>query len=119
VVNHKRVPQQMREAQLRCRTRRGVRTTDSAQGRRVYPNLLAQQGWRRRTGINPAWAGDLIRLPPGFCYPAALLDAYSRRVVGWSSAEHLEATVVLAAREQALAARSSGTRERTNIDGFV
>jgi putative transposase len=107
-VNHKRVLGQMREAQLLCRTRRRwVQTTDSRHGLTVYPNLLAQRGWRRLTGINQAWVGDLtyIRLPSGFCYLAALLDAYSRRVVGWSLAEHLEATVVLAALEQALSAR--------------
>jgi putative transposase len=108
VVNHKRVLRAMREADLLCRTRRHWRrTTDSDHGLTVYPNLLPDRGWRQLTGLDQAWVGDLtyIRLADGFCYLAALLDAYSRRVVGWSLSRSLEAGVVLAALERALAAR--------------
>src|SRR5207244_699795 len=87
--------------------RRWVRTTDSEHGLQVYPNLLKQAGWRLLTDINQAWVADLtyIRLPHGFVYLAAILDAYSRRVVGWGLSRRLEAEVALAALRMALAAR--------------
>jgi transposase InsO family protein len=107
-VNHKRVLRIMREESLLCELqRRWVKTTDSEHGLRTYPNLLAQRGWRRLTGLNQAWAADLtyIRLREGFCYLAALLDAFSRRVVGWHLAERLDASLTVTALEQALADR--------------
>ena len=59
------------------------------------------------TGINQAWVADLtyIRLQSGFCYLAAILDAYSRKVVGWELAETLEAVLAVSALKQALASR--------------
>jgi putative transposase len=107
-VNHKRVLRLMREECLLCQLkRRWVRTTDSEHGLRVYPNLLAGCGWRRLTGLNQAWVADLtyIRLPAGFCYLAALLDAFSRRVVGWSLSERIDAELPLGALELALKTR--------------
>lgn len=107
-VNHKRVLRVMREESLLCRLqRRWVRTTDSAHGLQVYPNLLKQAGWRLLTGVNQAWVADLtyIRLPGGFCYLAALLDAYSRKVVGWELSEEIDARLATAALQQALEAR--------------
>ena len=110
-VNHKRVLRLMREAGLLCRQkRRWTRTTDSKHGLRVYPNLLADRGWRRLTAPNQAWLADLtyIRLPHEFCYLATLLDAFSRRVVGWSLPRSLEADVVLGALDHALTWRRPG-----------
>ena len=107
-VNHKRVLRLMREESLLCQLqRRWVRTTDSEHGLTVYPNLLKQAGWRKLTGINQAWVADLtyIRLPEGFCYLAAILDAYSRKVVGWALSEVIDARLVIAALEQALQGR--------------
>jgi putative transposase len=107
-INHKRVLRLMRESGLLCRQRRRwVRTTDSEHGLGVYPNLLAECGWRRLTAPNEAWIGDLtyIRLAREFCYLAVLLDAFSRRVVGWSLSRRLEATFVVEALERALAKR--------------
>jgi putative transposase len=107
-VNHKRVLRLMREECLLCQLkRRWTRTTDSEHGLRVYPNLLADCGWRSLTGLDQAWVADLtyIRLPRGFCYLAAILDAFSRRVVGWSLSERIDAELALAALEQALASR--------------
>jgi putative transposase len=107
-VNHKRVLKIMRAESLLCELqRRWVKTTDSEHGLRTYPNLLAQRGWRQLTGINQAWAADLtyIRLREGFCYLAALLDAFSRRVVGWHLAERLDASLTVTALERALASR--------------
>lgn len=108
-VNHKRVLRLMREAGLLCQQkRRWQRTTDSSHGLAVYPNLLPDRGWRRLTQPNQAWVADLtyIRLPGEFCYLAALLDAYSRRVVGWSLSRALDAGVVLQALDRALAWRA-------------
>ena len=107
-VNHKRVLRLMRESGLLCRQRRRwVRTTNSEHGLAVYPNLLSQRGWRRLTAPNQAWVADLtyIRLSREFCYLAVLLDAYSRRVVGWELSRSLEATVALLALERALTTR--------------
>ncbi|HEU0072432.1 MAG TPA: IS3 family transposase [Dehalococcoidia bacterium] len=107
-VNHKRVLRLMRAQGWLCqRRRRWAPTTQSGHGLAVYPNLLADRGWRRLTAVNQAWLADLtyIRLPQGFCYLAAILDAYSRRVVGWSLAETLDASIAVAALEQALAER--------------
>src|SRR5207237_10685685 len=99
-VNRKRVLRVMRQESLLCQLkRRWTRTTDSEHGLRVYPNLLADCGWRSLTGLDQAWVADLtyIRLPSGFCYLAAILDAFSRRVVGWSLSERIDAELALAA----------------------
>jgi putative transposase len=107
-VNHKRVLRIMREESLLCQLRqRWVRTTDSDHGLRTYPNLLANRGWRRLTGVNQAWAADItyIRLAQGFAYLAAILDAYSRRVVGWAFSRQIDAALAVAALEMALETR--------------
>ena len=107
-VNHKRVLRLMRQESLLCQLRRRwVRTTDSEHGLRVYPNLLADCGWRELTGVNQAWMADItyIRLPHGFAYLAALLDGYSRKVVGWQLGREMDAGLVLRALDQALKAR--------------
>jgi putative transposase len=107
-VNHKRVLRIMREEGWLWRgRRRWVKTTDSQHGLEVYPNLLKDCGWRRLGGPNQAWVADLtyIRLEQEFCYLAAVLDAYSRRVVGWSLSPQLEAAFAVAALDQALSVR--------------
>jgi putative transposase len=107
-VNHKHVLRIMREESLLCRLRRRwVKTTDSDHGLGVYPNLLKQAGWRLLTGTDQAWIADItyIRLPHGFCYLAAILDAYSRKVVGWALSEEIDARLVLAALQEALETR--------------
>jgi len=98
----------MRAESLLCQLkRRWARTTDSEHGLRIYPNLLADCGWRALTRLDQAWVADLtyIRLPAGFCYLAAILDAFSRKVVGWSLSRHIDADLAVAALEQALAGR--------------
>jgi putative transposase len=108
LVNHKHVLRIMREESLLCRLRRRwVKTTDSEHGLTVYPNLLKDAGWQKLTRIDEAWVADItyIRLPQGFCYLAAILDGFSRKVVGWELAEEIDGALVLAALRQALAAR--------------
>jgi putative transposase len=104
-VNHKRVLRVMRQEALLCQLqRRFVVTTDSAHGLRTYPNLLAAAA---PTGLDQAWVADLtyIRLPTTFAYLACILDAWSRRCVGWRLARSIDTTLTLAALDQALAAR--------------
>jgi putative transposase len=108
LVNRKRVLRIMREEGWLWRgSRRWVQTTDSKHGLEVYPNLLKECGWRRLCAPNQAWVADLtyIRLEQEFCYLAAVLDAYSRRVVGWSLSTQLEAAFAVAALDQALSVR--------------
>src|SRR5579862_8807877 len=106
VANRKRVLRLMREDNLLvARKRRFVFTTDSRHGFFVYPNLAAQM---RVSGINQLWVADItyVRLRETFVYVAVVLDAYSRRVVGWELAEHLRAELPLGALSRALADRA-------------
>ncbi len=110
-VNRKRVLRVMREESLLCQLkRRWTKTTDSAHGWRVYPNRLADRGWRHLTRRDEAWVADLtyIRLGGEFVYLATVMDAYSRRVVGWCLGRTLEAELALTALERALAERQPG-----------
>jgi transposase InsO family protein len=107
-INRKRVLRIMRQECLLCQLqRRWVQTTDSEHGFRVYPNLLKERGWRDLTGIDQAWVADItyLRLVREFAYLAVLLDAYSRRVVGWSLSRSIDAALALAALERALSTR--------------
>jgi transposase InsO family protein len=104
-VNHKRVLRVMREESLLCHLkRRFVPTTDSRHTLGSYPNLL--RGWGLR-GPDQAWVADItyIRLPTTFCYLAALLDAFSRRVVGWALSRQIDTDLTLAALERAITDR--------------
>jgi putative transposase len=104
-VNRKRVLRVMREESLLCQLkRRFTKTTDSQHGLRIYPNRIKEQ---RPTGINQVWVADLtyIRLEGEFIYLATVMDAYSRRVVGWSLGRTLEAELALKALEHALTER--------------
>ncbi len=105
VINHKRVLRVMREESLLCQLeRRFERTTDSAHSFRTYPNLLADVVPAR---ADQAWVADLtyIRLPTTFAYLACVLDAWSRRCVGWELARSLDTTLTLSALDRALATR--------------
>ena len=112
VVNHKRVRRLMREDNLLClRRRKFVVTTDSNHDRPVYPNLAGELAL---TGLNQLWVADItyIRLELEFVYLAVVLDAYSRRVIGWALERSLEDELTLAALGMAL-------RERQPAPGLV
>jgi len=82
VINHKKVLRLMRESDLLCRARRKkAKTTNSKHSFPRYPNLLNNIVV---SGINQVWLADItyIRIRNGFVYLAAILDAYSRRVIG-------------------------------------
>jgi putative transposase len=104
-VNHKRVLRVMQQESLLCQIRRRwVKTTDSEHGLRVYPNLLREG---RPTGLDAVWVADItyIRLPEQFVYLATLMDAFSRRVVGWCLSREIDRQLVLTALERSLARR--------------
>lgn len=89
-VNHKRVLRMMREDNLLCvRQRAFVVTTDSRHNLPVYPNLAREM---TPTAINQLWVADItyIRLRTEFVYLAVVLDAFSRRVIGWALGRTLE-----------------------------
>lgn len=104
-VNHKRVLRRMRDDNLLClRKQRFVRTTDSAHAWLVYPNLAPQLVL---TGTDQLWVSDItyLRLPSEFIYLAVVLDVFSRRCIGWALGRHLDASLTVAALQQALATR--------------
>ncbi len=82
VINHKKVLRLMREGDLLCRARRKrVTTTNSKHPLSRYPNLIKGMAV---SGVNQVWLADItyIRIRSGFVYLAAILGAYSRRVIG-------------------------------------
>jgi transposase InsO family protein len=104
-VNRKRVRRLMREDNLLCVAKRKfVVTTDSTHGLKVYPNLA---GSMILTGVDQLWVADItyIRLEEEFVYLAVILDAYSRRVVGWHLSDGLDDSLTLAALRMALGQR--------------
>ncbi len=110
-VSKRRCARLMRAQGLRGkkRHRRWPHTTNSRHGRLVAPNLLAQC---EPTGPNQAWVTDItyVETAEGWLYVAAILDGWSRRVVGWSCSATLHTTLVLAALESAIARRQPGSK---------
>ncbi len=106
-VNHKRVERIRREDNLLCVPKRAFvpPTTDSRHRFRVYPNLARSL---LPTAMNQLWVADItyVRLAEEFIYLAVVLDAFSRRVIGWSMASHLQASLALAALDMALLSRT-------------
>ena len=105
LLNRKRVLRVMREDNLLClRKRKFVVTTDSSQGRLVCPNLIA--GFVP-TAPNQVWVADItyVRLLEEFIYLAVVLDAFSRRALGWELGESLQTSLALTALNRALAER--------------
>ena len=110
-VNHKRVYRLMRQDNLLClRRRKFVVTTDSGHGLPVYPNLARTL---TLTGLDQLWVADItyIRLELEFVYLAVILDAFSRRVIGWALDRTLEAALTLQALHMALARRRAVGRD--------
>ena len=104
-VNHKRVSRIMREQDLRVRPkRRFAITTDSDHDGPIFPDLAKDLA---PTGPDQLWVADLtyIRILSGFVYLAVILDAWSRRVVGWALSRRIDAELAVAALEAAIANR--------------
>jgi putative transposase len=105
-VNHKRVARIMREQDLRVRPkRRSVVATNSDHDGPIFPNPAEGMV---PSGPDQLWVADLtyIRILSGFVYLAVILDAWSRRVVGWAISRRIDAELALAALEAALAGRA-------------
>jgi putative transposase len=104
-VNHKHVLRLMREDNLLClRKKRFVYTTDSNHSLPVYPNLVPGL---TLTGTDQLWISDItyIRLLREFIYLAVILDAWSRRCIGWALEPYLEAELAIEALRMALSSR--------------
>jgi putative transposase len=106
VANHKRVLRLMRLDNLLCLRKRPFApvTTDSKHGWSVVPNLARGM---KTTGIDQLWVADItyVRMREEFAYLAIMLDAFSRRVVGWALETHMQASLPIAALKMALEAR--------------
>jgi putative transposase len=105
IVNRKKVIRLMQADNLLClRKRRFVCTTDSRHTYAVYPNLI--RDWKP-AHINQLWVADItyIRLRESFLYLAVILDAHSRKVIGWALDDNLRAQLAVQALENALAER--------------
>jgi putative transposase len=105
LVNHKRVARIMREDNLLAvQPRTFVVTTDAAHEFEVFLNLAKRM---TVTGINQLWVADItyIRLQREFVYLAVILDAFSRKVVGWALDRSLATRLALSALEHAIATR--------------
>jgi transposase InsO family protein len=105
-VNRKRVLRLMRQDNLLVLRRRPFvpMTTDSRHGWRVVPNLARGL---ELSGLDQLWVADItyVRMSEAFAYLAIVLDAFSRRVVGWALKDHLQASLALAALDMAIAVR--------------
>ena len=106
VVNRKRVLRIMGEDNLLCLRKRKFRpaTTDSNHALRIWPNLA--RGLTPTT-VNQLWVADItyVRLSEAFVYLAVILDAFSRKVIGWAMADHLRTELALEALVVALNSR--------------
>jgi putative transposase len=108
-VNHKKVLRLMRESDLLCRVRRRkVKTTDNRHRFPRYPNLVKGMVI---TNLNQVWLSDItyIRIRTGFVYLAAILDAFSRRVIGYAVSTALDTTLTLQALKMAIVRRNPST----------
>lgn len=104
-VGYKRIRALMHKENLRCRRKkRWIQTTDSKHGYRIYPNL-AQKVHPKRPG--QLWVSDItyVRVPDGFVFLAVVLDAYTRRVVGWAMSRRIDSELTKAAVTMALKTR--------------
>ena len=105
LVNHKRVLRLMRAGKLLCvRKRKFIVTTDSNHSGRVYPNLVPGL---LLSGPDQLWVADItyIRLLDQFVYLAVVLDAFSRRCIGWALETRITAGLTSTALKQALRTR--------------
>ncbi len=110
VCSLNRVARLMRKADIKARRRRlfKVTTTNSKHNYPVAPNTLNRQFWAG--GPNEKWVGDItyVKTREGWLYLAAILDIYSRKVVGWAMDKHMEQELVASALKMATMHRQPG-----------
>jgi putative transposase len=105
LVNHKKVMRLMKKNRLTVRPRRRfIATTDSDHDGPIFPNLAENVV---PTSRNQLWVADItyIAIATGFVYLAAILDAWSRRVVGYAVSKRIDVRLALTALRTAIAAR--------------
>lgn len=106
VISFKTVAKLMRDNDLAARRKRKFKvTTDSRNTKRIAPNLLERDFTAERK--NQVWVTDVTAVwtVAGWCYLAAIIDLFSRRVVGWSVSESNDTKLALAALGHAIRAR--------------
>ncbi len=107
-VNHKKVLRLMKESDLLCQVKRKwIATTNSNHRFPVYPNLIRGMLVSR---LNQVWIADItyIRISTGFVFLAAILDAYSRKVIGYAISRRIDTVLTLEALNMAIAIRQPG-----------
>ena len=107
IINHKKVLKMMQEMGIQGRIKhKYVTTTDSKHHNKIYSNLVKD---KELTGINQVWCADItyIRILNGFVYLAAILDIYSRKIVGYAIGKILSPILVIAALNMAIATRKT------------
>lgn len=108
-VNRKRIARVMKKYGLKALIYKGfkVATTDSNHSHRIYPNLLHGKEVSRP---NQIWVADItyVRIKTGFVFLAAILDLFSRRVVGWAVSKRINTTLCLEALKMAIDERRPG-----------
>ena len=117
VVNSKKVRRLMREHDLQPkRRRRFMASTDSDHDNPIFPDLSRD---RLVDGPNQLWVADItyIAIATGFVYLAAILDAWSRRVVGYAISRSIDARVAVAALKAAI--REDSRRRAASITRIV
>ena len=108
LVNHKKVLRLMKESDLLCQVKRKwIATTNSNHRFPVYPNLIRGMLVSR---LNQVWIADItyIRISTGFVFLAAILDAYSRKVIGYALSRRIDTVLTLEALNMAIAIRQPG-----------
>jgi len=106
-VNHKRVLRLMRDKNLLCRARKAFKaTTDSSHGLKKYPNLIDDLIPYRTDQL---WHADItyIRIVNSFVYLAALIDGFSRKIIGYGLGRTLSADLAIAALKDAISKRNT------------
>lgn len=103
IVNHKKVLRIMREENLLCRRKKAFKpvTTQSNHNCRIYPNLAKNL---EVTGLNELWFADItyINLVKDTVYLASIIDAFSRRCIGYSIGFHIDTNLTLRALDMAI-----------------
>jgi transposase InsO family protein len=106
-INHKRVLRMMRELGIQGKIKHQyMTTTNSKHNNKIYPNLIKD---KELSGINQLWCADIIyiRILNGFVYLTAIIDVYSRRIVGYALGKTLSPKLAIAALNMALATRKT------------
>ena len=107
IVNHKKVLRIMKEMGIQGKIKRKyINTTNSKHNNKIYVNLIKN---KKLTAINQVWCADIttIRILNGFVYLAAIIDIYSRKIVGYAIGKTLSSELAITALKMAMATRNT------------